>query len=215
MENQNNAAQVITDIGLPELRDVLKAACLSGEPVTLSHLAAGALHYVMTTGVPLPPLTEAPVPPLSTATDEELAGVAHRHQGERIYSTMEVARMSSLAPAHAAKMDLARRVCQHLASTTAIDPVTAGKVAVDIVAMLDAAPGGPQYMEDPVDIIRTLLCTVDHYWSLPEEKREAYPSPTAEFSPLMQAARRACVERGFTTGGLAIDTGAPTTGTSP
>lgn len=65
--------------------------------------------------------------------------------------------------------------------------------------------GAPEYSEDPVDIIRTLLCTVDHYWSLPDDKREMYPSPTSELSPLMQAARRACIERGFTAGGLAIE----------
>jgi hypothetical protein len=68
-----------------------------------------------------------------------------------------------------------------------------------------AAPApGPQFQEDPMDIIRTLLCVVDRYWALPDEKRELYPSPTSECSPLMIAARRACVERGYTAGGLSI-----------
>lgn len=84
--------------------------------------------------------------------------------------------------------------------------------AVPVFLGAPPAPAAePQFEEDPLDIVRTLLCTVDHYWSLPEEKRECYPSPTSEFSPLMQAARRACVERGFTAGGLAIESvGAPT-----
>jgi hypothetical protein len=174
-------------------------------------------------------------------------------------------------------MELARRIGAHLAATTALDAVTAGRVAIEITKMLpgaDQPPAGyiarkdlvklgncraelwalpsepdaaplfrappdamlqeflsvihdddlavgdrlqrvasrigfyckvPHLEEDPVDIIRTLLCTVDHYWSLPSDKRECYPSPTSEMSPLMQAARRACVERGFTEGGLAIE----------
>lgn len=76
---------------------------------------------------------------------------------------------------------------------------------IERIESLAAAPApGPQFQEDPMDIIRTLLCVVDRYWALPDEKRELYPSPTSECSPLMIAARRACVERGYTAGGLSI-----------
>ena len=60
----------------------------------------------------------------------------------------------------------------------------------------------PQYQEDPVDILRSLCCAVDRQL----ERGEHYPSPTSQNSPIMIAARRACVERGFTAGGLAIAT---------
>lgn len=59
----------------------------------------------------------------------------------------------------------------------------------------------PQYAEDPVDIIRTLLCAVDGY----HRRTSSFePSPIANNSPVILAARRACVERGFTAGGLAV-----------
>ena len=60
----------------------------------------------------------------------------------------------------------------------------------------------PQYQEDPVDILRSLCCAVDRQL----ERGEHYPSPTSQNSPIMIAARRACVERGFTAGGLALTT---------
>lgn len=88
-----------------------------------------------------------------------------------------------------------------MGSSVTLSPSAAGALH----AAMTTPTGLDPLKEDPVDIIRTLLCTVDHYWSLPAEKREAYPTPTSEFSPLMQAARRACVERGYTAGGLAID----------
>lgn len=64
-----------------------------------------------------------------------------------------------------------------------------------------------QYKEDLLEIVRTLVCIADRIASLPDDKREFYPAPTAEGSPLMAAARRACVERGFTDGGLSVDGG--------
>jgi hypothetical protein len=42
-------APAVTDIGLSELRDLLKAACVSGQPINLSHLAAGALYHAIAT----------------------------------------------------------------------------------------------------------------------------------------------------------------------
>lgn len=60
----------------------------------------------------------------------------------------------------------------------------------------------PHLQEDPVDIIRTLLCAVDRVVASGSPNE---PSPIASDSPLMLAARRACVERGFTAGGLAVD----------
>jgi hypothetical protein len=60
----------------------------------------------------------------------------------------------------------------------------------------------PVMQEDPVDIIRTLLCAVDEVVASGSPNE---PSPIANDSPLMLAARRACVERGFTAGGLAIN----------
>lgn len=53
-----------------------------------------------------------------------------------------------------------------------------------------------------MDIIRTLVCTADRM-SLPNS--ENYPSPLSHFSPLMIAARQACIDRGFTAGGLSIN----------
>jgi hypothetical protein len=224
------AAPAVIDIGLPELRDVLKGACLSGEHVTLSHLSAGALYYAMTTGEPqaaLPALAESSVLPLSLVSDEEMSNFANYHQGERI-----VRAAPASAPAgYIDRQDLPKlgncRLPLH-AKFDKIDPVPLFRAPPDamlqeflsIIHDRDLAVGDRlqrvasritfyckvrELEEDPVDIIRTLLHTVDHYWTLPDEKREAYPSPTAEFSPLMQAARRACIERGFTAGGLAVD----------
>lgn len=44
----------VTDTGLPELREKLKWSSLSGDPITLSHLSAGALFFAMSTGLPEP-----------------------------------------------------------------------------------------------------------------------------------------------------------------
>jgi hypothetical protein len=54
MRNETNAgaAPAVTDIGLPELRDLLKASAISGESINLSHLAAGALYRATTTRSP-------------------------------------------------------------------------------------------------------------------------------------------------------------------
>ena len=49
---QSAQAQPVTETGLQELREHLKGASISGDPITLSHLAAGALFYAMTTGLP-------------------------------------------------------------------------------------------------------------------------------------------------------------------
>jgi hypothetical protein len=176
------------------------------------------------------------------------------------------------------ELELARRIGMHLTTTTALDAITAGRVAVEITKMLpcgdqlpagyiarqdlvklgncraelwatppdgDAVPvflGAPtapadvcaemralcsncggtgdvhridgEWMgqctcaastplqEDPLDIVRTLLVAVDGYHS----RTSAFePSPIANNSPVIMAARRACVERGFTEGGLAIE----------
>lgn len=56
---------------------------------------------------------------------------------------------------------------------------------------------------DLLDIVRTMVCTADRIMSLPNS--ENYPSPLSNFSPLMIAARQACIDRGFTAGGLSID----------
>ncbi|WP_426106328.1 hypothetical protein [Massilia sp. TSP1-1-2] len=69
---------------------------------------------------------------------------------------------------------------------------------------LDAMPAAPAYEHDPMDIVRSLLCIVDRMAELTPAQFENYPSPCSEASPLMIAARAACVERGFTAGGLAI-----------
>ena len=58
------------------------------------------------------------------------------------------------------------------------------------------------FEEDLLDIVRTLVCMADRM-ALPGS--ENYPSPLSHFSPLIIAARKACVERGFTAGGLAMD----------
>lgn len=63
------------------------------------------------------------------------------------------------------------------------------------------APDAPPFKEDPLDIVRTLLFAVDGYY----RRTSAFePSPIANNSPVILAARRACVERGYTAGGLAI-----------
>lgn len=59
-----------------------------------------------------------------------------------------------------------------------------------------------QYKEDPLDIVRTLLIAVDGY----HNRLTAFePSPIANNSPVIMAARRCCVERGYDKGGKAID----------
>lgn len=63
----------------------------------------------------------------------------------------------------------------------------------------------PATEQDLLDIVRSLLSAVDRK----AEVGENYPSPTAEGRPWMIAARRACVERGFTAGGLSVDGAAP------
>lgn len=58
----------------------------------------------------------------------------------------------------AAEMDLARRIGMHLATTTAIDAVTAGKLAVDIVKMLPGADQPPAGYIDRKDLVRLSNC---------------------------------------------------------
>jgi hypothetical protein len=72
-----------------------------------------------------------------------------------------------------------------------------------IAATRPAAPVQPE--TDLLDIVRTFVCIADRMAELTDAQREHYPSPAAEGSPLMYAARQACVERGFTAGGLSVD----------
>lgn len=68
-----------------------------------------------------------------------------------------------------------------------------------------AAPSGDAEDADLLDIVRTVCSTAAHMRDMDDAKREHYPSPLSEFSPLLLAARQACLERGFTADGLAID----------
>jgi hypothetical protein len=61
-----------------------------------------------------------------------------------------------------------------------------------------------QYQEDPMDIVRSFVCIADRMKQLSDAQREHYPSPLADYSPIMMSARNACVERGFTEGGLSL-----------
>ena len=56
--------------------------------------------------------------------------------------------------------------------------------------------------EELLDIVRTLVCMADR---MAQPGSENYPSPLCDASPLMIAARQACIGRGFTEGGLAIN----------
>lgn len=78
--------------------------------------------------------------------------------------------------------------------------------AAELASAALAARSAPEveYTQDPMDIIRTLICIADRIAQLTPEQREIYPSPLSDMSPLMEAAREACVERGFTAGGLSI-----------
>ncbi|HEX8610212.1 MAG TPA: hypothetical protein VF800_02905 [Telluria sp.] len=73
------------------------------------------------------------------------------------------------------------------------------------LAIASVAPPDPEYEVDPMDVVRALVRTADQMAELPDNERALHPSPTAKESPLMIAARNACVERGFTAGGLEID----------
>jgi hypothetical protein len=73
-------------------------------------------------------------------------------------------------------------------------------------ALASAAPQqhaqAAKYKEDPLDIVRTLLVAVDGY----HRRTTAFePSPIANDSPVILAARRCCIERGYDKGGKAIE----------
>ena len=53
-------APAVTETGLPELRDHLATAKVTGNSITLSPAAAGALHLAMTTPPPAPAVRQAP-----------------------------------------------------------------------------------------------------------------------------------------------------------
>lgn len=69
--------------------------------------------------------------------------------------------------------------------------------AMEAAEVALAAPG--QVDPDLLDIVRTLVCSVDEW----RNRNDNYPSPIADGSPLMAAARAACVAYGYTPGGLA------------
>lgn len=74
-------------------------------------------------------------------------------------------------------------------------------------AMIAAAPAPavPDAQEsDLLDIVRTVCSMAAHLRDMDDEKRKHYPSPLSEFSPLLIAAREACLKRGFTADGLAL-----------
>lgn len=71
----------------------------------------------------------------------------------------------------------------------------------DLFRAAPIAPAVPQD-DDLIDIVRTICCTADRMASLTPEQRINYPSPISEGSPLLIAARQACIDRGFTAGGL-------------
>lgn len=62
-------APAVNDIGLPELRDLLKASSISGEPINLSSAAAGALHRALTTGEST---GQDLLPPMGIRTDRDM-----------------------------------------------------------------------------------------------------------------------------------------------
>lgn len=70
------------------------------------------------------------------------------------------------------------------------------------------AEPAPEYEVDPMEVVRTLACVANDLATMSAEKREHSPSPLSLTSPLMIAARNACLERGFTAGGLSIEAGA-------
>lgn len=68
-----------------------------------------------------------------------------------------------------------------------------------------AAAGVPAHEQDLLDIVRTLCSTAQRLAELSPAQRANYPSPLSPMSPLFQAASAACVERGYTRWGLAIE----------
>lgn len=61
------APAAVADTGITELCDHLRVAATTGEPITLSHLAAGALHHAMTTGQPQGAAPSVPANPGTAA----------------------------------------------------------------------------------------------------------------------------------------------------
>ena len=72
-----------------------------------------------------------------------------------------------------------------------------------------AAPSEPvavsESEQDLLDIVRSFCSTAKRLTELTPQQREHYPSPLSPMSPLLQAASAACVERGYTEWGLAIE----------
>lgn len=64
----------------------------------------------------------------------------------------------------------------------------------------NAAQGN--YEVDPMDVVRTVCIMADKLAEMSDEQRAAYPSPLSHMSPMVEAAQQACIERGFTAGGL-------------
>lgn len=65
---------------------------------------------------------------------------------------------------------------------------------------------------DLLDIARTICFVAARMRNMTEAEREHDPSPLSEFSPLLIAARKACLKRGFTADGLAIAAQSPKSG---
>ncbi|RFP19153.1 hypothetical protein [Duganella sp. BJB475] len=65
-----------------------------------------------------------------------------------------------------AEMDMARRIGMHLATTTTIDAVTAGKLAVDIVKMLPGADQTPAGYIASQDLVKLGNCRTE-LWAAP------------------------------------------------
>ena len=61
------------------------------------------------------------------------------------------------------------------------------------------------YEHDLLDIVRSICSTAQRLTEMTPQQREHYPSPLSPMSPLFQAASAACVERGYTEWGLAVD----------
>lgn len=75
----------------------------------------------------------------------------------------------------------------------------AGLVCIDERSALAASDS------DLLEVVRAFCAIAGRMRELPEEKRAYYPAPTAEGSPVLAAARAACLARGYTQDGLAVE----------
>lgn len=77
---------------------------------------------------------------------------------------------------------------------------------VDITELVDLQAANA-LAADLLDIVRAVAAMADKLDSMSAAERAAFPSALSSFSPLVIAARQACVDRGLTDGGLMIDAG--------